>query len=237
LASTTQPTPSRRTASFTESVIREMTRVAHEHGAVNLAQGFPDFPAPTVLKEEACRAIRADVNQYATTWGSASLRTALAGWYGDRYGMDVDPEREVTVTCGATEAMASVFLALLDPGEEVIVPEPYYENYGPDAILAGARPLFLPLDPPAYRLDRDRIESLVSPRTRAIVLNTPVAAVIGCDTGAPELEGRRASVWLPAAAPTVSTAFTCGCSRWTGLWCAPAPTSALSIGIRVTPHS
>jgi aspartate/methionine/tyrosine aminotransferase len=113
------------------------------------------------------------VNQYAVTWGSPSLRTALAGWYRRRYGMEVDPDREVTVTCGATEAMAAVFMALFDPGDEVIVPEPFYENYGPDAILAGASPRFLTLEPPAYRLDASAVEALIGPRTRALVLNTP----------------------------------------------------------------
>jgi aspartate/methionine/tyrosine aminotransferase len=140
---------------------------------VNLAQGFPDFPAPEALKEAACRAIQADINQYAVTWGSPSLRSALADWYLRRYGMEVDPDREITVTCGATEAMASVFMALFDPGDEVIVPEPFYENYGPDAILAGASPRFLTLEPPAYRLDSSAIQAMIGPRTRALILNTP----------------------------------------------------------------
>jgi aspartate/methionine/tyrosine aminotransferase len=165
--------PAQRTVSFTESVIREMTRVAREVGALNLAQGFPDFPAPESMKEAACTAIRDDINQYAVTWGSDRLRKALAGWYGERYGMDVDPDRHVTVTCGATEAMASVFLGLLDPGDEVVVLEPFYENYAPDAILAGAEARFLRLDPPDYRLDPARLEALITPRTRALVLNTP----------------------------------------------------------------
>ena len=163
----------RRTHGFTESVIREMTRVAREHDAVNLAQGFPDFPAPSVLKEAACRAIRADVNQYAITWGAASLREALARKYRRFYGMDVDPEREITVTCGATEAMAAAVLALVDPGREVVVPQPFYENYGPDAVLSGARPVFLELEPPSFRLDPERLAGLVGPETRAVILNTP----------------------------------------------------------------
>ena len=165
--------PAERTRSFTESVIREMTRVARETNAVNLAQGFPDFPAPEGMKEAAVRAIRGDINQYAVTWGAPSLRKALAHWYRDRYGMDVDPDENVTITCGATEAMASVFLGLLDPGDEVVVLEPFYENYAPDALLAGARARFLPLDPPDYRLLPDRLEALLTPRTRALVLNTP----------------------------------------------------------------
>ena len=163
----------RRTETFTESVIREMTRVAREHGAVNLAQGFPDFPAPEILKDAACEAIRADVNQYAITWGSQSLRDALVRKYRSWYGMEVDGTREITVTCGATEAMASVMLALVDPGDEVIVLEPFYENYGPDAILCEAKPVFLPLERPGYRLDPDRLADSITDRTRAIVINTP----------------------------------------------------------------
>jgi aspartate/methionine/tyrosine aminotransferase len=163
----------RRTHSFTESVIREMTRVAREHDAVNLAQGFPDFPAPHLLKEAACEAIRGDINQYAITWGAPSLRHALARKYAARYDMEIDTEREITVTCGGTEAMASVMLAVVDPGEEVIVFEPFYENYGPDAVLCEAKPVFVTLEAPEYRLDKDMLLEAVSPRTRAIVINTP----------------------------------------------------------------
>jgi aspartate/methionine/tyrosine aminotransferase len=163
----------RRTHTFTESVIREMTRVAKQHDAVNLAQGMPDFAAPDVLKEAAAAAIRADVNQYAITWGAPSLRRALARKYASFYEMEVDPEREVTITCGATEAMAAVMLALIDPGDEVIILEPFYENYGPDAILCAASPVFLTLEPPAYRLEREQLGSLISSRTKAIALNTP----------------------------------------------------------------
>jgi aminotransferase len=163
----------RRTLTFTESVIREMTRVASEHGAVNLAQGFPDFAAPSVIKDAACEAIRADVNQYAVTWGTPRLRAALARRYRERYGLDVDPDREIVVTCGATEAMAAVLLAVLDPGDEVLVPEPFYENYGPDAVLCGARARFVTLEAPAYRLEHDRLAAAVTDRTRAVILNTP----------------------------------------------------------------
>ena len=162
----------KRTHGFTESVIRGMTRLANQHGAVNLGQGFPNFPCPDLLKEAAARAIRDDVNQYAITWGAKRLRDAVARKYGDWYGLAVDPETEVTVTCGATEAMASAVLALVDPGDEVIVFEPFYENYGPDAILCDARPVFVPLAPDAP-LDLDRVEAAFGPRTRAIVVNTP----------------------------------------------------------------
>jgi aminotransferase len=149
-----------------------MTRLAAEHDAINLAQGFPNFPAPEIVKEAAVRAIRDNVNQYAVTWGSARLRRALAAKYAAWYDMEVDPERELTVTCGATEAMAAAVLATVNPGDEVIILEPFYENYGPDAILCGARPVFVPV-PAEGPLDLERIGRAFSPRTRAIVLNTP----------------------------------------------------------------
>ena len=164
---------SRRTATFTESVIREMTRIANQHEAVNLAQGFPDFPMPEPMKDAASAAIHGDINQYATTWGSSALRIAIAEKYRRWYGMDVDHERQVTVTCGATEAMAAVFLALIDPGDEVIVFEPFYENYGPDAILAGAIPTFVPLERPHWTIDPERLAKAFTKRTKALVLNTP----------------------------------------------------------------
>ncbi len=163
----------RRTHTFTESVIREMTRVATEHGALNLAQGFPDFPMPQAMKDAACAAIQGDINQYAVTWGAAPLRLAIAEKYRRWYNMPVDPDRHVTVTCGATEAMAAVFLAMIDPGDEVIIFEPWYENYGPDAILAEAKPVFVPLEPPNWTLDLDRLRKAVTKKTKAIVVNTP----------------------------------------------------------------
>lgn len=150
-----------------------MTRVAREHGATNLAQGFPDFPAPDVLKRAACAAIEADINQYAITWGTPRLREALASRYRDRYGMDVDADAHVTITCGATEAMASIALALIDPGDEVIVFEPFYENYGPDAVLAAAKPSFVTLEPPGFRIEAEPLRRAITDRTRAIILNTP----------------------------------------------------------------
>lgn len=162
----------RRTHGFTESVIREMTRVANETGAINLAQGFPDFPAPDVLKDAACAAIRADINQYAVTWGSPRLRRAIAAKYAADYGLEIDPDREITVACGATEAMAAALLAVIDDGDEVIIFEPFYENFGPDAILCNARPVWVPLEATG-RLDADRLASAVTPRTRAIIINTP----------------------------------------------------------------
>jgi aspartate/methionine/tyrosine aminotransferase len=162
----------RRTHGFRESVIRGMTRLAREYDSLNLAQGFPNFPAPDALKEAAVRAIRDDINQYAITWGAHRLRTVLARTYSDRYGLDADPEREITVTCGATEAMIATLLALVNPGDEVIVFEPFYENYGPDTILADAKPVYVPLEP-GQPLDLDRLAEAFTARTRAIVVNTP----------------------------------------------------------------
>jgi aspartate/methionine/tyrosine aminotransferase len=165
--------PAIRTASFTESVIREMTRVAQQHGAINLAQGFPDFPMPEAMKNAACAAIHGDINQYAITWGAPALRLGIAEKYRRWYDMQVDPDKEITVTCGATEAMAAVFLALLNPGDEVIIFEPWYENYGPDAILAQATPRYVPLEPPNWRFDPDVLRAAFNQKTKAIIVNTP----------------------------------------------------------------
>jgi aminotransferase len=164
---------SNKAKGFSESVIREMTRLARAHGAINLAQGFPDFGAPEVLKEAARKAIADDVNQYAITWGSAGLRGAIATKAERLYGMEVDPERQVTVTCGATEAMIASILAIVDPGDEVVVFEPFYENYGPDAILAGAVPRFVPLRAPDWSFDPEELAAAFNSRTRGIILNTP----------------------------------------------------------------
>ena len=177
----------RRTISFRESVIRGMTRLANQHGAINLAQGFPDFPAPELLKEAAARAIRDNVNQYAITWGARRLREAVAKKYSDWYGLSVDPEAEVTVTCGATEAMAATLMAIVDPGDEVIVFEPFYENYGPDAVLCDARPVFVS-QAPGQPLDLERLAAAFTDRTRAIVVNTP-ANPTGRVLTSSELEG------------------------------------------------
>jgi aminotransferase len=164
---------SAKAARFTESVIREMTRLAHLHGAVNLSQGFPDFAAPEEVKEAARRAISSEINQYAITWGARSLREAIAAKFTRLYGVPVDPEREVTVTCGSTEAMIATLLAVLDPGDEVVVFEPFYENYGPDAILSGATPRFVKLRPPDWAFDEGELRRAFTPRTRAIIVNTP----------------------------------------------------------------
>lgn len=167
---------SQKAAQFQESVIREMTRLYLLHAApdgVNLAQGFPDFPAPTELKEAACAAIRADINQYAITWGAKSLREAIAEKTLRHYGVRPDPEREITVACGATEAMMAALLALVDPGDEVVVFEPLYENYGPDSVLSGATPRIVSLHAPDWRLDFDELAAAFNEKTRAIIINTP----------------------------------------------------------------
>ncbi len=165
---------SAKAETFTESVIRDMTRLAHAHGAVNLAQGYPDFPCPSELKEAAKAAIDADVNQYAITWGARDFRHAIAGKVARTYpGWSVDPETEICVTCGSTEGMIAAMLALVDPGEEVIVFDPYYENYGPDAILSGAVPRYVRLHRPDWSIDERELRDAFSVRTRAVIVNTP----------------------------------------------------------------
>jgi aspartate/methionine/tyrosine aminotransferase len=164
---------SKKAAHFTESVIREMTRLADRHGAINLAQGFPDFPTPERFKAAACAAIRRDVNQYAVTWGAPRLREAIARKVRAFSGIPVDPDTMVTVTCGSTEAMVGAHLATVDPGGEVIVFEPWYENYGPDAILSGARPRYVRLRPPDWSIDEAELRRAFNRRTRAIIVNTP----------------------------------------------------------------
>jgi aspartate/methionine/tyrosine aminotransferase len=164
---------SHKAAQFTESVIREMTRLALHHGAVNLSQGFPDFPAPPEIKAAAERAIEADVNQYTVTWGTRAFRQAIAGDFTRRHGVPVNPDTDVTVCCGSTEAMAATMLGIIDPGDEVIVFEPFYENYGPDIILSGAVPRYVTLREPDWSFDPQELADAFSNKTRAIVVNTP----------------------------------------------------------------
>jgi len=163
---------------FTESVIREMTRQAMLHNAVNLAQGFPDFSAPAEIKQAAQEAIAADVNQYAITWGAKSLRQAIAQQMRTNHGLDIDPQTEVTVCCGSTESMISTLLAVCNAGDEVVVFEPFYENYGPDAVLSGAKPRFVKLRPPTtpageWTFDERELRSAFHSNTKAIIVNTP----------------------------------------------------------------
>src|SRR6202046_1595649 len=167
------PELSSKTAQFTESVIREMTRLAIQYKVVNLSQGFPDFPAPIEIKRAAQEAIAADINQYAITWGSKNLRNAIAEKFSRTNGLSIDPEREITVCCGSTEAMMSAMMAIINPGDEVVVFEPFYENYGPDAILSGAQPRFVKLHPPDWKFDPQELAAVFGPKTKAIILNTP----------------------------------------------------------------
>jgi aspartate/methionine/tyrosine aminotransferase len=166
-------TGSHKATQFTESVIREMTRLNELYGGVNLSQGFPDFPAPAAVKQAACAAIQADVNQYAVTWGARPLREAVAREFTRRYGVAVTADEQVTVCCGSTEAMMSTMMALIDPGDEVVIFEPFYENYGPDAILSGASPRYVTLHEPSWTFDPDELAAAFSARTRAIIINTP----------------------------------------------------------------
>jgi aspartate/methionine/tyrosine aminotransferase len=168
---------SAKAAQFTESVIREMTRLALAHNAVNLSQGFPDFAAPEEIKAAARDAISRDINQYAITWGAKSLRNAIAEKFARQHGIDIDPEREITVCCGSTEAMMSAMMAIINPGDEVVVFEPFYENYGPDAILSGATPRFVRLRAPVgdsdWSFDAGELACAFGEKTKAIILNTP----------------------------------------------------------------
>src|SRR3982751_5704311 len=164
---------SHKASLFTESVIREMTREAMKYGAVNLSQGFPDFAAPDDIKRIAMQAIADDVNQYAITWGARDFREAIAKktrWY---LGLDVDPETEITVTCGSTEGMIASMMATVNPGDEVIVFEPFYENYAPDAILSDATPRYVPLRAPDWTFDKDELSAAFNEKTRAIILCNP----------------------------------------------------------------
>jgi aminotransferase len=158
---------------FTESVIRGMTRLCEQYGGVNLAQGFPDFPAPAELKEAAKRAIDADFNQYAVTWGTREFRQAIAAKMATYNRVPCDPDTEVTVTCGSTEAMIAALLAVVNPGDEIVIFEPFYENYGPDAIMSGASPAYVPLRPPEFTFDPDELRAACNTHTKAVIINTP----------------------------------------------------------------
>jgi aminotransferase len=164
---------SQRASRFTESVIRGMTQLCLRHGGVNLAQGFPDFPAPREIKEAAKRAIDEDFNQYAVTWGAPALRQAIAEKARSFNRLACDPDANVTVTCGSTEAMIATLMAIVDPGDEVVILEPFYENYGPDVVLSGAKPVYVPLRAPDFRWDPAELRRAFGPRTKAVILNTP----------------------------------------------------------------
>jgi aspartate/methionine/tyrosine aminotransferase len=164
---------SKRVAEFKESVIRDMTRLALRAGAVNLAQGFPDFAAPLEIKQAAQQAIADDINQYSITWGSKPFRDSIADYYRKFYQLEIDPEREITVCCGATEGMISAMLALMNPGDEVVIFEPFYENYWPDSQLSGAVCRYVTLRPPDWSFDARELRRAFNERTRAVILNSP----------------------------------------------------------------
>lgn len=164
---------SEKASRFTESVIREMSRIAAAHKAVNLAQGFPDFPAPQEIKNAAVKAVLENHNQYAITWGTKALRDSIVWKIKRDYNVDLDPEKQITVCCGSTEGMIAALLATVNPGDEVIIFEPFYENYGPDVILCGATPKYIKLKPPEFTFDAEELKAAFSDRTRAIIINTP----------------------------------------------------------------
>ena len=164
---------SKRTETFTDSVIRRMTRVCLGCGAVNLSQGFPDFDPPAALTEALAKAAAEGPHQYAVTWGARDFREALAAKQSRFMGMPVDPEREIVVTCGSTEAMMAAMMSVVDPGDKVVVFSPFYENYGADTILCGAEPLYVPLVPPTFDFDADRLEDAFKQGAKALVLCNP----------------------------------------------------------------
>ncbi len=166
-------TPSDKANLFEESVIREMSRIANKHSAINLAQGFPDFPAPDFIKKYAVEAINNDINQYAITWGSKNLRNAIVNKFKLFYGMEYNPETEVTVCCGSTECMIAALLGVVNKGDEVVIFEPFYENYGPDAILCDAKPVYIKLKAPDFTFSEDDLKRVFNEKTKAIIINTP----------------------------------------------------------------
>ena len=169
----TKVKPSIKADRFEESVIREMTRLANQYKAINLAQGFPDFPAPDFLKEYAKEFIDRDYNQYAITWGTKTIRNALSKKYKEFYNLEYNPEKEITVCCGSTECMISSMLGVVNRGDEVIVIEPFYENYGPDAIISDAKPVYLHLTGPDFSITEEKLEKVFNERTKAIIINSP----------------------------------------------------------------
>ncbi|GIK58582.1 MAG: aminotransferase [Chloroflexota bacterium] len=162
-----------RVTQFHESVIRDMTRLALQHNAINLSQGFPDFGTEQAIVEAAVTAVRDGLNQYTITWGYPPLRQKLAELYSERLGWSVHPDRHVTVTCGVTEAIVIAMMAVLNPGDEVIILEPAHDNFRPAAIMASAVPVAIPLTPPDYRITPEMLATAVTPHTRALLLNTP----------------------------------------------------------------
>ncbi len=167
------PNLSSRTETFTDSVIRRMTRISMQYGAVNLSQGFPDFDPPKALTDRLREVSREDFHQYSITWGAQNFREALAAKQSRFMGRTIDPNREIVVTCGSTEAMMAAIMTAVDPGDKVIVFSPFYENYGADAILSGAEPIYVPLRPPAFDFDPDELEAAFRQKPKALILCNP----------------------------------------------------------------
>ena len=167
------PSTSHRLTHFTESVIRHMTRLANEHGAINLAQGYPDFDPPRELLEAAQRAIRNGPHQYSVTWGAPNFRAALARKQSHYMGIPIDPDDNIVVTCGSTEAMMAAMMTACNPGDKVIIFSPFYENYGADTILSGAEPIYVPLHPPDFPFDPEELRGAFEERPKALVLCNP----------------------------------------------------------------
>ncbi len=163
----------RRTANFTDSVIRRMTRIANQHGAINLSQGFPDFDPPKEILEELARVAHKGPHQYALTWGAQNFREALAEKQSSLMGIDIDPQTQIVATCGSTEAMMAAMLTLINPGDKVIVFSPFYENYTADTILSGADPIFVSLKPPQYNFDVTELEEAFKQNPKALILCNP----------------------------------------------------------------
>ena len=164
---------SKRTASFTDSVIRRMTRVSNQYGAVNLSQGFPDFDPPRAILDRLAEVSREDFHQYSVTWGAQNLREALAAKQSHYMGFPIDPDGEITITCGSTEAMMAAMMTVANPGDKVVVFSPFYENYGADTILCGAEPIYVPLSPPDFRFDPEVLEDAFRQRPKALILCNP----------------------------------------------------------------
>ncbi|MDY6396701.1 MAG: aminotransferase class I/II-fold pyridoxal phosphate-dependent enzyme [Treponema sp.] len=167
------PQLSNRTSTFTDSVIRRMTRISNQYGAVNLSQGFPDFEPPREILERLAQVTKEDFHQYAITWGAQNFREALAAKIEHFSGMNVNPNEELVVTCGSTEAMMAAMMSVTNPGDKVIVFSPFYENYGADTILSGADPIYVPLIPPTFRFDAEVLEDAFKQKPKAIIVCNP----------------------------------------------------------------
>ena len=167
------PELSNRTATFTDSVIRRMTRISNKYGAVNLSQGFPDFEPPKEILDRLAEVTREDFHQYSITWGAQNFREALSEKQSRLMGRQIDPNGEIVVTCGSTEAMMAAMMSVTNPGDKVIVFSPFYENYGADTILSGAEPIYVPLIPPAFSFDADVLEAAFKQHPKALILCNP----------------------------------------------------------------